>query len=127
MQRPGFAAVLEMQLADVLPADDVAGVIAHLKSGLRLAEHVQEPLVKAELWMKLGIALQQAGAGDRAALLEAVGAYQQALQSGVTEDGQPDWFGQLQNNLGLAYLSIPARKPAISYGAASPCSRFGMP
>jgi hypothetical protein len=107
---PGFAALLELQLADVLPADDVAAVVAHLKSGLRLAEHVEEPLVKAELWMKLGVALQEAGAGDRAALLEAVNAYQGALQSGVTEDGQPDWFGRIQNNLGLAYLSIPARE-----------------
>ena len=66
--------------------------------------------MKAELWTKLGFALQQAGAGDRAALLKAVAAYQQALQCGVTEDGQPDWFGQIQNNLGLAYLSIPLRE-----------------
>ncbi|MFN5756958.1 MAG: hypothetical protein ACK48M_09250, partial [Planctomycetia bacterium] len=104
---PGFAAVLEMQLADLLSADEAIG---HLENGLRLAEHVQEPLVKAELWTKLGFALQQAGAGDRAALLKAVAAYQQALQCGVTEDGQPDWFGQIQNNLGLAYLSIPLRE-----------------
>ena len=69
------------------------------------------PLVQAELWSKLGIALQQAGAdGSRPLLLEAVRCYQRALDAGVTAAGQPEWFAQLQNNLGLAYLSMPARE-----------------
>ena len=108
---PDFAALLEMQLADVLPVDRLADAIEHLRSGVRLAAESTVPLLKAELWMKLGSALQQAGAdGNRAVLLEAVNAYQRALQEGITERDHPESYGQIQNNLGLAYLSTPTRE-----------------
>ena len=110
---PVLAALLEMQLADLLveAGGGAAAVVEHLKNAVGLAKHARLPLLQAELWSKLGVALQQAGAdGNRAVLLEAVRCYQRALHSGVTETGQPVWFAQIQNNLGLAYLSMPARE-----------------
>lgn len=111
---PVFAAILEMQLADMLaaePVGDVATLIGHLDEALRLAESARLPLLGAELWMRRGVALQQAAAnGDRPKLLEAVTCYQKALATGVTEESNPACYGQLQNNLGLAYLSMPSRE-----------------
>lgn len=107
---PAFAATLELQLADIAGADDPQAAIEHLKRGLALAEATDRPLMRAELWMKLGIALQAASGGRRPALLEAVSAYQRALQEGITAESHPEWFGQIQNNLGLAYLATPTRE-----------------
>jgi len=106
----GFAATLELQLADLLSGDDPSAAIAHLKQGLALAETVPIPLLRAELFMKLGIAIQAAAEGSRQRLLEAINAYQRALQEGITAESHPEWFGQIQNNLGLAYLSTPTRE-----------------
>ena len=111
---PVFAAILEMQLADMLaaePGGDVATLLGHLDEALRLAESARLPLLVAELWMRKGVALQQGAAnGDRPKLLEAVTCYQKALAAGVTEESNPACYGQLQNNLGLAYLSMPSRE-----------------
>lgn len=111
---PVFAAILEMQLADMLAAEaggDVATLLGHLDEALRLAESARLPLLVAELWMRRGVALQQAAAnGDRPKLLEAVTCYQKALATGVTEESNPACYCQLQNNLGLAYLSMPSRE-----------------
>ena len=110
---PVLAALMAMQLADLMVEADVdaAAVVEQLKTAVSLAEHTRLPLLQAELWSKLAVALQQAGAdGNRAVLLEAVRCYQRALHSGITEIGQPAWFAQIQNNLGLAYLSMPARE-----------------
>ena len=111
---PVFAALLELQLAEICqarPDADPARIIEHYRQSLRLAAGARFPLLRAELWMKLGISLQHAGGGiHRQAILAAIEAYQAALQSGVSEQEHPQWFGQLQNNLGLAYLSIPARE-----------------
>ena len=111
---PVFAAILEMQLADMLlaePGSDVATILRHLDEALRLAGPARLPLLEAELWMRRGVALQQAAAaGDRPKLLEAVTCYQKALAAGVTEESNPACYGQLQNNLGLTYLSMPSRE-----------------
>lgn len=111
---PVFAAILEMQLADTLaaePCGDAATICEHLDEALRLAESARLPLLRAELWMRRGVVLQQAAAdGDRPKLLEAVTCYQKSLAAGVTEESSPACYGQLQNNLGLAYLSMPSRE-----------------
>jgi tetratricopeptide (TPR) repeat protein len=110
---PVLAALMEMQTADLLAQSGggAAAVAGHLKAAVGLAEHARLPLLQAELWSKLGIALQQVGSdGSRPVLLEAVRCYQRALHAGVTEADQPEWFAQIQNNLGLAYLSMPARE-----------------
>jgi tetratricopeptide (TPR) repeat protein len=110
---PVLAALLEMQTADLLAQseDTSAAVVTHLEAAVGLAEQARLPLLLAELWSKLGIALQQVGSdGSRPVLLEAVRCYQRALHAGITEADQPEWFAQIQNNLGLAYLSMPARE-----------------
>jgi tetratricopeptide (TPR) repeat protein len=60
------------------------------------------------LSLQLGIALQDLAKGNRAVLLEAVKAYQDALRFGITIEAHPESFALLQNNLALAYLAIPA-------------------
>lgn len=111
---PVFAAILEMQHADLLaeaPGGGTAAVLRHLDESLRLAENARLPLFSAEIWMRKGMALQRAAAdGDRPKLLEAVNCYQRALAAGITEETSPAYYGQLQNNLGLAYLSMPSRE-----------------
>ncbi len=111
---PVFAAILEMQIADTLqslPGGEVAAILEHLDEALRLAEPARLPLLRAEVLMRQGVSLQQAAAdGNRPKLLEAVNCYQQALAAGITEESSPAWYGQLQNNLGLAYLSMPSRE-----------------
>ena len=102
---PAFAATLALQLADVLASQDPAAAIPRLEQALALAESA--PAVRGEILMKLGYALQSAANGSRALLLEAVNAYQRALQEGITAESHPDWFGQIHNNLGLAHLSTP--------------------
>jgi hydrogenase maturation protease len=75
-----------------------------------LAARLCATLSPAARWMRAGFALQAESEGNRGRLLEAVNAYQRALQEGITAESDPDLFGQIQNNLGVAYLSIPARE-----------------
>jgi tetratricopeptide (TPR) repeat protein len=69
----------------------------------------QTPLVRlrAELWYTLGETFHQLADNRRDWLLQAVKAYQQAIQCGLSLDSHPDLYAQTQNNLGLAYLAIP--------------------
>ena len=108
---PLFAAILTAQQADILassPGYAPAFVSNAYREAIQLAGDCQLPLLLAEFHMKLGMVFQNAANGQRGALLEAVNSYQSALQSGVTAEDQPAMFAQLQNNLGLAYLSMPA-------------------
>jgi tetratricopeptide (TPR) repeat protein len=61
---------------------------------------------KASLNMNLGICYQEMSGGNRGALLEAVKCYQEALKF-FTREQFPEEFAFAQNNLALAYLSIP--------------------
>ncbi|MEK7725052.1 MAG: tetratricopeptide repeat protein [Acidobacteriota bacterium] len=61
---------------------------------------------KASLNMNLGICYQEMSSGNRGALLEAVKCYQEALKF-FTREQFPEEFAFAQNNLALAYLSIP--------------------
>lgn len=121
---PEFAATLHLQLADLLSLADAVAAMDHLQEGLRLTDGRDAPLLRAELWMKLGLALQETSDGRRPRLLEAVNAYQRALQEGITEQEHPQWFGEIQNNLGLAYLATPAREASDQLRSAIAVQSF---
>lgn len=108
---PVLAATLLAQHADIMatmPGAPWTPVVAAVREANRLASNCKLPMLRAELSMKLGMVLQNAANGQRGPLLEAANAYQAALQFGVTAATQPEMFAQLQNNLGLVYLSMPA-------------------
>ncbi len=108
---PLLAAILLSQLADIaveMPGFALALVVQDYKEAIRLAGDTKLPLLVPELHANLGMVLQNAANGQRGVLLQAVNAYQSALQNGITEENHPALFAQLQNNLGLAYLSMPA-------------------
>ncbi len=108
---PILAATLLSQQAMVggqLPGIAPASIIQDCTEAIRLAADCKLPMLLAELHTKLGMEVQHSSDGQRGAMLLAVNAYQSALQCGVTRDDQPELFAQLQNNLGLAYLSMPA-------------------
>ena len=67
----------------------------------------ERSLVGAELWLNLGICYQElAGPGQRSPLVEAVACYQRSLQF-FTRDEHPASYALAQNNMALAYLSMP--------------------
>ncbi len=108
---PVLAATLLSQLADIataLPGSAPALAVQNLKEAIRLAGDCKLPMLVAELHARMGMVLQNESGGQRGALLQAVNSYQSALHNGITEEDHPDLFAQLQNNLGLVYLSIPA-------------------
>ncbi len=108
---PLYAALLLAQRADLTaenPERTPAQALQDLREALALAENCRLPLFEAQLLMKTGMLLQDTADGQRSALLEAVRCYQAALQKGMTQEQHPRLFGQLQNNLGLAWLSMPA-------------------
>jgi len=108
---PVFAAVLHQQLADTLPAEAADLAVDHLQLALRLGERAKLPRLLADIWMRLGTLHQARGAdGRRGPLVEAVNCYQKALAAGITQESDPASYGQLQNNLGLAYLCMPTRE-----------------
>jgi tetratricopeptide (TPR) repeat protein len=110
---PEFAAQLMGQLA-VLEHGTPGKAIQHYRTALAISNGP----ARSELSLQLGIALQDvaqyAGAqyavaqNNKAALLEAVKAYQDALRFGITLESHPESFALLQNNLALAYLAMPA-------------------
>lgn len=81
--------------------------IRDLREAVQMAQEAKLPGLLADLTSRLGMALHQAAAGDRSRLLDAIAAYQSALRSGLSEKVDPYNFALLQNNLGLAYLSMP--------------------
>ncbi len=116
---PLLEALAVVQLADTVTAGadaTDAAVAAHdpaslLRRALDLTIGTRLPLLRAEIWMKLGIALQRSGSsGDRRLLIEAIKCYQQAIAEGLTAETAAAAYGHLQNNLGLAYLATPTRE-----------------
>lgn len=107
---PILAATLTSQIADLklqTSENAAALVIQDYKEAIRLAADCELPMLLPELHIKMGMIFQNVANGQRGALLQAVNAYQFALQNGVTQEEHPELFAQLQNNLGLAYLSMP--------------------
>ena len=68
------------------------------------AEGLDEEIAEAE--MNLGLVLQNLAALGKAAIQEAIGAYQRALRT-FDRQRHPKEFAILQNNLATAFLSIP--------------------
>jgi len=65
------------------------------------------PMFAAALWTELGILYQDRGGQSRGALAQAVKAYHEAIHAGYDEARNPEQYGLLQNNIGLAYLAMP--------------------
>lgn len=107
---PILAATLVSQVADLklqTPEGAAALVIQDYKEAIRLASDCKLPMLLPELHIKMGMLFQNIANGQRGALLQAVNAYQFALQNGISQENHPEMFAQLQNNLGLAYISMP--------------------
>lgn len=107
---PLFAAQLLGQLAAVVRDDPerLAEAVAHYQDAIRQTGDTPLVRLRAELWFALGTTYLEHAGGQRGVLLEAVKAYQQAIQCGLSAGSHPGLFAEVHNNLALAYLSIPA-------------------
>lgn len=83
-----------------------ANVIQTYTSALNTLKDSELESVKASINMNLGTCYQEISSGRRGALLEAVRCYQEALKF-YTKEEFPEEFAFAQNNLALAYLSMP--------------------
>lgn len=107
---PIFAAQLLGQLASLqrsTPGQSLGSAVVHYQEAIQLATGTPLTGIAAELWLNLGMTYQEMSNGQRALLMEAVKAYQEALHCGLTVEHHPELFAMAQNNLGLAYLSMP--------------------
>ena len=89
------------------PGQIDAQAIQHYQDAIQLAGETPLPLLRADLWLNLGMTYQELANGQRGGLIEAVKCYQQALQLGLTLESQPEMYAMVQNNLALAYLAMP--------------------
>lgn len=108
---PILAASLLSQVGDLLQfyaEGNVALAIQKYEQAVKLLDNCRLPMLTAEIYATLGMAYQQASNGQRGGLMQAVNAYQEALRCGIGPQSYPEVYGRLQNNLGLAYLSMPA-------------------
>ncbi|MEM9554055.1 MAG: hypothetical protein AAGC60_07335 [Acidobacteriota bacterium] len=103
---PVFAAQLAAQRADLLRAEPQAAVL-ELRAALELARGSTLPGQRSALHLQLGLLLHDLAEGRRGLLLEAVKAYQNALQEGLADHPTSESFALVQNHLGLAYLAMP--------------------
>lgn len=107
---PVFVAQLLGQLASLrrsIPGESLASAVLHYRDAIQLAAGTPLTGVPGELWLSLGMTYQEMSNGQRGMLVEAVKAYQEALYCGLTVENHPELFAMAQNNLGLAYLSMP--------------------
>lgn len=116
---PNFAAQLLAQKAALLadpatnpesPEGDRKAALAALRQAVALVPPGPDggcSPIRASLYLAFGQRLQDAAAGDRSGLLEAVQAYQAAIHSGLSLDHDEESYALAQNNLGLAYLAMP--------------------
>jgi tetratricopeptide (TPR) repeat protein len=102
---PVLAAQLQSQRAQLLPDGDVA--ILAWRDAITLAGDSPLPQLRADLCLGLAMALQATAGAHRQRLVEAVNSYQDALHAGITLEDRPETYALVQNNLGLAYLSMP--------------------
>lgn len=105
-----FRGHLLAQLAD-LAGDDASAAMAFLDQAVAgLPEHRPAPVLASVVgdWcFRLGVLRHQLSGGRRQPLLAAIEAYQAALRQGVDAALDPELFGLIQNNLGLAYVALP--------------------
>jgi tetratricopeptide (TPR) repeat protein len=107
---PVFAAQLLGQIAGLrwsAPGQDVSQVIDNYSEAIKLAGNTPLDGLCAELWLNLGSCYQEHSDGRRDYLTHAIQAYQQAIQCDLSETNHPEMYALAQNNLGLAYLTMP--------------------
>ncbi len=107
---PILAALLTSQLAQLQPnlADaTVQRTVALWRSAIALAGDTPLPHLRGDLRIGLAITLHEASGDRRDMLVEAVKTYQDALHHGITLEDTPETYALAQNNIGLAYLSMP--------------------
>jgi len=107
---PIFAAQLLGQLASLhssTPGNDGARAIESYREALRLAGETPLEGLRSELWLNLGSCYQDHSQGRRDYLTQAIQAYQEAIHCGLSQTSCPEMYALAQNNLGLAYLSMP--------------------
>lgn len=102
---PVLAAQLQAQRAQVLPSANEA--IGAWQEALQLSNGAQLPHLRADLALNLALALHESAGAQRQRLVEAVNWYQEALHAGITLEDRPETYALVQNNLGLAYISMP--------------------
>ncbi|HWB98914.1 MAG TPA: hypothetical protein VG672_19530 [Bryobacteraceae bacterium] len=107
---PLLAAQILHQIADVERPQAPVRAIQRYKEAIQLAGDTPLASLRAELWLNLGIAWQEAAEGRRAPLLEAAQAYQKAIRCGLSLEYLPELYALAQSNLALAYLTLPARE-----------------
>lgn len=105
---PLFAAQIRANVAEVRHQHFGANSSVANDYRQAIAALSNSPLASAtaSAQMNLGICYQELAQGSRGALLEAVKCYQEALKF-FSKESFPEEFAFLQNNLALAYLSIP--------------------
>lgn len=105
---PVFAAQLAGTLAETLHQyfGASAEVVTLYRQTLDALENTALDAARATFNLNCGICFQEMARGARGALLEAVRHYQDALKY-FTREAFPEEFAFTQNNLALAYLSIP--------------------
>jgi tetratricopeptide (TPR) repeat protein len=107
---PLVAAQLLAQLAQLQPSLDSGSVAVALTSwreAIRLAGTTPLPHLCGDLRVGLALTLHEAAGERRNMLVEAVTLYQEALHNGITLDDTPETYALVQNNIGLAYLTMP--------------------
>lgn len=113
--RSQAAGIGQFQLALPLPI-----VKQDYEAAIRLADGCRLPGFVAELWTQLGMLWQAAAENSRAAMLEAVRAYQTAVHELGDPANHRRLYAELQNNLGLAYLVLSRAESGdrLRYGIA---------
>ena len=107
---PVFAAQLLGQLAALrsnTPGFEHERVLENYRDAIQMAGDTPLDGLRAELWLNLGACYQEHSRGGRHLLTQAIQAYQQAVQCGLSESHYPEMYALAQNNLGLAYLTMP--------------------
>lgn len=105
---PVLAAHIIATKADVLATNEApkAAVIELYSQALKIFRVTDLAHTAAEIALNLGVLRQDASRGQRASLLEAVRAYQEALKF-FTRENFAEQYAFCQNNLALAYLAMP--------------------
>jgi len=107
---PVLAAQLTAQLAQLqpnLPEASVQRTVSLWRSAIALAADTPLPHLRGDLRIGLAVTLHEASGDRRDMLVEAVKTYQDALHHGITLEDTPETYALAQNNIGLAYLSMP--------------------
>jgi tetratricopeptide (TPR) repeat protein len=105
-----LAAQLVAQLAQLqpsLPDHTVQKTLNYWRTAIALAGDTPLPHLRGDLRIGMAIALHEAAGDRRDLLVEAVKTYQDALHNGITFEDTPETFALAQNNIGLAYLTMP--------------------